>query len=413
MSDYIRDLEAELVRAGRERQRRRGGYLRGSVSRITFGGALTGVGAFAGIAVAILAILLLGHARPGRPPVEGAPGIPASARSLVAQMAVLRRPQTAADRFNPAALLGTQTVSGGHGDRIAPGLTRLLAALPAPRSAGASGRQERVFLIVGVPRSTAGRRRSRARAFASIAAVDTRGGTGSAGPAPTAIFYTAVSAFPGLGGSYDTTVVPDGVMRVRWDFDGQYGGARHPRPTTVYATIRNNLAFAPASRYQGQLTRVTWYGAHQRVLRTIRGPGPQSTLVYRPPVPTRSVAPEPKNSKLVAQIKLQPPSAGHRGAAGVAQVLRHARTLMVSVVAHRLTPSTKHNAYAIWLYRSPSRRKLLGFVDPGVRSNGVLKALGVLPFNASDYTRILITRETSLRPTGPGKIILDGKLTLG
>jgi hypothetical protein len=55
--------------------------------------------------------------------------------------------------------------------------------------------------------------------------------------------------------------------------------------------------------------------------------------------------------------------------------------------------------------------ELLGFVAPAVSANGLLKATGALPSNANDFNRILITRETSHRPTAPGPIILEGELT--
>jgi hypothetical protein len=408
MSDYVRRLEAELVRAGRRRHRFRTGHLPGGVSRITVGGVLAGFGAAAGVAVVILAIALLGHTRP-RVADQPAP-VPAGAGSLRAQLAVLRRPQTGADRAGTTAVLGTMNVSANLGQQIKPDLTRLMAILPATGSARSSGQHERVFLIVASPTRSARRPAGARRPVASIATVSTPKATG-AGAAPTAVFYTRATAFPTSGGGYETAIVPDDVARVRWNFDGQNGRAGPRRPTTVFAAIRDNLAYAPASRDQGQVTRVTWYGANGQILRTMTGPHPQSTLVYRAPAHGRAVAPLPKNVKILAQINLRPPSTNHHGRSGIATVFRQARTLGVNLVAHGLAPNTKHNAYAVWLYRSPSKNRLLGFVDPAVSANGLLKAAGALPSNANHYDRILITRETNHRPTAPGPIILEGRLS--
>ncbi len=74
MNDYIRELEAELVRAGRERQRQRTGYRGRNVPGLSFGEALTALGATAAVAVAILAIVLAGQTRP-RPVADQAAGI--------------------------------------------------------------------------------------------------------------------------------------------------------------------------------------------------------------------------------------------------------------------------------------------------------------------------------------------------
>ncbi|MDQ6607412.1 MAG: hypothetical protein M3Z06_12800, partial [Actinomycetota bacterium] len=130
----------------------------------------------------------------------------------------------------------------------------------------------------------------------------------------------------------------------------------------------------------------------------------------------------PKGARLLAQIHLQPPSGPQSQAGGVVAVYRRnpggrvgllPRAKTFTVFARGLAPNTKRDAYAVWLYASPSQTRLLGFVNPGVRSNGVLKTEGVLPSNAAHYSRILITRETSPQPAAPGKIVLSGKLTLG
>jgi hypothetical protein len=55
---------------------------------------------------------------------------------------------------------------------------------------------------------------------------------------------------------------------------------------------------------------------------------------------------------------------------------------------------------------------MLGFVNPGVTSTQVLQTAGPLPTNASHFKQLLVTLETQARPKGPGKIVLQGALSL-
>jgi hypothetical protein len=74
--------------------------------------------------------------------------------------------------------------------------------------------------------------------------------------------------------------------------------------------------------------------------------------------------------------------------------------------------NTTHNAYAVWLYNSPTDSHILGFVSPGVKPDGKLQTAGVLPSNASHFKQLLVTLETQAKPHAPGKIILQGPLKL-
>ncbi len=77
-----------------------------------------------------------------------------------------------------------------------------------------------------------------------------------------------------------------------------------------------------------------------------------------------------------------------------------------------MPPNTKHDAYAVWLYNSPTDSHILGFVNPGVGTNGRLSTAGALPTNASHFKQLIVTLETQSNPKRPGKIILQGTLTL-
>lgn len=122
--------------------------------------------------------------------------------------------------------------------------------------------------------------------------------------------------------------------------------------------------------------------------------------------PTTSTAPQ-----VVAQINLNPPSGG--AAKGIAEVLRTQGKTGIAIVAQGLTPNTKKppNAYAVWLYNSPGDSRILGFVNPGVSSNGRLQTAGGLPPNASHFQKLLVTLETQSNPKSPGTIILEGPLS--
>ena len=82
------------------------------------------------------------------------------------------------------------------------------------------------------------------------------------------------------------------------------------------------------------------------------------------------------------------------------------------IAADHIPPNGKTNAYAVWLYRSPSHLKLLGFVNPGVGTNGKLSTAGWLPSSVRGYTQILITLEHKAQPRSPGRVILEGRLIL-
>ena len=116
---------------------------------------------------------------------------------------------------------------------------------------------------------------------------------------------------------------------------------------------------------------------------------------------------------MIAQINLNPPSGG--AAKGIAEVLRQQGKKGIAIVAQGLTPNTKKppNAYAVWLYNSPTDSRILGFVNPGVSTNGRLQTAGGLPINASHFQKLLVTLETQSNPKSPGTIVLEGAAQRG
>jgi hypothetical protein len=150
----LEPTDAEIA-AVVERVDRRGTWVGAwgrSVARMGVGGAVSVCGAAVAVAVAALAIGLVAHSRPRSQPVPTG-RVPASAQKLVSMLAVLRRPQTAADRTLPASLVLSLASPAGGRRVIVPGLTRLVAT--EPDAAGRRGRRSSprllLYLIVTAP----------------------------------------------------------------------------------------------------------------------------------------------------------------------------------------------------------------------------------------------------------------------
>ena len=116
-----------------------------------------------------------------------------------------------------------------------------------------------------------------------------------------------------------------------------------------------------------------------------------------------------QSAKIVAQVNLNSPAGGP--AKGVAEVLKAGTTEAVAIIATHVTPNKAHDAYAVWVYNSPTDAVRLGFVSPGVTSSGKLQTEGPLPANASHFHHLIVTLETQANPKTPGPIVLEGTLT--
>jgi hypothetical protein len=111
------------------------------------------------------------------------------------------------------------------------------------------------------------------------------------------------------------------------------------------------------------------------------------------------------------RITLKPPSSSSN-AAGVAEVLSEGKQYAFYLAAEHLAPSKgKGFFYAVWLYNSPSSHEALGR-SPEVGANGSLQGGALLPADAGKYHTMLLTRETSTRPTKPGPVVLRGSFAL-
>lgn len=130
--------------------------------------------------------------------------------------------------------------------------------------------------------------------------------------------------------------------------------------------------------------------------------------------PTRTSATRASHSssvRVLAKIRLTSPEPRAKSV-GLADVLAKGSLRALAIVAQHVPPNTNHppNAYAVWLYNSPSDATLLGFVSPGVKKNGELSTAGGVSGSSSRYRYILITLETRSNPKRPGKVVLEGQL---
>src|ERR671933_1044514 len=108
----------------------------------------------------------------------------------------------------------------------------------------------------------------------------------------------------------------------------------------------------------------------------------------------------------VAQINLAP-SAGAKSV-GLAQVFAQGNQRLLIVAAQSLATGN----YALWLYTSPAKARLLGFVPQKVDKTGRFVTQGVLPDDARSFDSLIVTSEQVTRgkvPTTPGTIVLRGK----
>jgi hypothetical protein len=190
--------------------------------------------------------------------------------ALTERLAVLRRPQTAADRTLPAREV---TARGLVLDRK---LVRLIAVLPAHRLGTV-----RVSLIVHVvtrpgaqPFTRADRRGA---ALASLLAVTSRGDNGHAGfagtePVTAGQLDDPLQQLSGVGPpNLQVGLVPDNVARVEMVYSGAGFGVFHPRQMVVDSSPRHNVSVVASRAVDGPLLRATWYAADGRVIASVGG----------------------------------------------------------------------------------------------------------------------------------------------
>jgi hypothetical protein len=113
------------------------------------------------------------------------------------------------------------------------------------------------------------------------------------------------------------------------------------------------------------------------------------------------------NAQVVAQTNLNPPAGTSSQAKGVAFVVKEGSAYGIVIEAAHVPPNS-HNAYAAWLYNSPTDAYRIGFVNPLVGKSGQLQVGSPLPANAGKFKQLLLTLETQSNPKSPGTIVLQG-----
>ena len=112
--------------------------------------------------------------------------------------------------------------------------------------------------------------------------------------------------------------------------------------------------------------------------------------------------------QIVGQINLTPQVHGSH-AIGIGLLVAQGSQLALELQAQSLPPTTKSFGYGVWLYNSHSSAEAVGSAPP-VGKNGRLSALAAMPADTGNFRALIITRETSSRPTRPGPIVLSGRM---
>jgi hypothetical protein len=126
---------------------------------------------------------------------------------------------------------------------------------------------------------------------------------------------------------------------------------------------------------------------------------------------TTSTQPTTTQPEIQAQLNLRPPEGSSSKAAGVAVIARQGDQRVFQLLAQDIKPpAAQGRFYAIWLYASADKAKLLGFPDPQPGKDGKMQTQAALPADANEYSELVVTRETQERPAKPGTIVLRARL---
>jgi hypothetical protein len=112
--------------------------------------------------------------------------------------------------------------------------------------------------------------------------------------------------------------------------------------------------------------------------------------------------------QVAAQINLFPPGGGKKPL-GVANVVTQQGQRGIALVGQDLPATGGKFAYAMWLENSPSEAKRLGFFG-AVKKNGRLQGFVLAPSDFGNFSKLIVTRETSRDPKTPGPVVLSGDL---
>jgi hypothetical protein len=243
----LAELGSELARVARERlgDPEAPSGARRRAPRVSVGaGAVT---ASVAVTIAIAGFALIALSGRGDTKRAAPAAAPSGLRTLVDELAVLRRPQRASDRL-PAAWFPRL---GGH---VVRRLTRLVDSTPFGF---------KLYLVVWGPGAPIG-----TPTQGYTIGLETSGTAGSQTPESLTrrIFPGSFGGPDVPGGELNAEIVPDGITRVKWVFSGLRLPHRQFPPVTIYPTVRDNVALAAVVHNQGLIESATWYGAGSRVI---------------------------------------------------------------------------------------------------------------------------------------------------
>lgn len=196
------------------------------------------------------------------------------------------------------------------------------------------------------------------------------------------------------------------------------GGTTAPLPTTparrepakqsTHAPSGDSVDFAAAVSRRGGAVLLAAVAAVAVLVLALTGvfAGGGHRKPSRAAASSTTPAPPPK---IVGQVNLKPPRRGAR-ALGVATLLQQgtAGGIYLQITGLQATAGT-NSSYAAWLYNSRSSAEPLAVGTP-VKSDGKIGGLARTPADIANYRALILTRETTTRPTRPGAIILSGQL---
>ncbi len=113
-------------------------------------------------------------------------------------------------------------------------------------------------------------------------------------------------------------------------------------------------------------------------------------------------------ARVTNQLTLTAPEPSSKSI-GIAEILAEGSQHAIYVAAEHIPP-THGFFYVLWLYNSPSSAQAIGKTT--VSSTARMQVGALLPANAGDYHQLLLSRETTERPSQPGPTVLSGAFSL-
>jgi hypothetical protein len=189
---------------------------------------------------------------------------------------------------------------------------------------------------------------------------------------------------------------------------GSESGSQVPYPlaeAAAHASDASSEQGSPSSRRGGALLLAAIVAAVVVVVVLVSGGGGKA----HPKDTSAAAAGAAGGAKAQARFALKSPDGSSRSV-GAVEVLSEGGKRAFYIQAEHI-PATSHFFYAIWLYNSPSSALPLS-KSPPVGSSHKLAGAALLPSNAGQFHEILLTQETSTRPTHPGHVVLRGPFSL-